>query len=580
MKAVNIFYVGDTHGCLEGENGLGGFAFLTTLFNQPDLQDKDTLTLRLFGGDICGSYPLSNEFEQEPDVEIMRLWNLDACVVGNHDLDHGPRRLLKFIRTLHAPNKKPAFLAANMDVSQEPLLAGLTQPFYLNESHGVVVIGLTTLEAAKGSHGGPHINFMEPHDVLRYLIPLIKSQNINKIIILSHLGYEEDQKLARCELINFSDLDFVILGNHTHTILGDNLDPQFFEKSSGSNPTVVENGKQKVLITAAGYHGFMIGHLQVEYDDSGRIVGFNSNPQVVVDQSKIKSDEQSLKIIDKYRRELTTKKPDFCKVMAHTEVNIIGLDSFLFCKSLEDINRREESICGNLAADGYFHFVREKLCEKTDFALFHAGGFRADIPKGPIYYWQLEQAHPYPQQKLVTLILTGEQIFKIFEESLSGLNKEEDYHRNAAFLHVSAGVTYTYHFEENNKANRIKTIELNGKPISFHEDYRVTVNSFMLGLDKGDKALYPTLQAAALIHLGSESGKKFIIQHDVRDLDALCFECRVHYKDRAIDTRLLQGRIKSNLPLLRDVHKCDRDLNPIHKTELKLEQFCTKVCVM
>ena len=85
-------------------------------------------------------------------------------------------------------------------------------------------------------------------------------KGVNKIILLSHIGYADDQTLAAA----IDGVD-VIVGGHSHTLLS-NTD----EAASGPYPTVVNSPSgDPVLIVSAEAYGKYLGELDVTFDDAG-----------------------------------------------------------------------------------------------------------------------------------------------------------------------------------------------------------------------------------------------------------------------------------------------------------------------
>ena len=76
---------------------------------------------------------------------------------------------------------------------------------------------------------------------LTFIQDLLKKQGVNKIILLSHLGYEKEKQIAQ----NVSGID-IILGGHTHNMLPD--------AKKGENLVVSPNG-EPVLIIQVGRDG-------------------------------------------------------------------------------------------------------------------------------------------------------------------------------------------------------------------------------------------------------------------------------------------------------------------------------------
>ena len=59
----------------------------------------------------------------------------------------------------------------------------------------VAFVGLTTLETPEIASPGPNVNFL-PYDNAQEEIDALTEQGINKIILLTHTGYDEDQAVA------------------------------------------------------------------------------------------------------------------------------------------------------------------------------------------------------------------------------------------------------------------------------------------------------------------------------------------------------------------------------------------------
>lgn len=552
-QSIKILHFTDYHGYLEGQNGIGGLAYLKSAVTEAAKVEDGVEVLTLYGGDLIGQYPLSKHFSYQPDIEILKTMRLGAFALGNHDFDDGPAVLRKIINDFNQDTEqKTAFLCANIDVTNESELADQITPYMIKRD--VAIVGLITLETEKGSCAGKNVAFKDPFVTAKEIIKELQSKQIQKIIFLSHLGFVEDQKLA--QMLRPYPNDFIILGGHTHTLLGKNLDP-ILGDSQGDYPTVVvhEDGEHKTLVTSASYHGRVLACLDLTYDAKGDIKGYSKDSIIPIDQAKVVPDKQAVAIIEKYKTLLLAKDKRYFDVVANSLAYIIGLDSFedRGLKKLEDISRREESIACNLAADGYYHYVKDVLKEEVDLALFHAGGWRTDIAPGPIYRWQLYQAHPYPNQTLVTIKLTADQLKAVLEEGVKGIG---NYHRNAQMLHGSAGFSYEFEYSDG-QTPTIQNMQLNNKEII--DDISVVVNRFMIGDPNKDEHSqpYPTL-----FKIAKQQGSHEIAKNRPRDLEALICECEHYYgKKRLIDGALLQGRLKSNLPSLRKIHGCDADIN-------------------
>lgn len=298
------------------------------------------------------------------------------------------------------------FLAANIDASEDQYLKDRIQPYilYKVDNEKVAIIGLTTEEIQK--YGEQKTGKIKLKNLQESVIAAVKNARENgaaTFVILSHLGYEEDKKLANSAFIQDLDISLVILGNHTHTTTGNILDEYSFGPSKGEYPTVVELAHgHKALITTVPHNAQAVAYLEVEYDAAGHIINYSKDSLIVVDE-KIPVDEKVTALIQDYKEKLP---PHLNKIYGETTIAYSGLDGQPpFAKPIEDYIRQTESPIGNLAADA-FHWQAKKLDENIDFSLIHAGGIRTDWPQDEITGWEIEQLHPF-KHHIVVLELTG-----------------------------------------------------------------------------------------------------------------------------------------------------------------------------
>ena len=90
------------------------------------------------------------------------------------------------------------------------------KPYIIKDygSNKTAYFGLTTNESGMNNIKGMQI--YDPYETAKDIIDKLKSAGINKIIAVTHLGIEQDKKLAEM----FPDIDLII-GGHSHTVLGD-----------------------------------------------------------------------------------------------------------------------------------------------------------------------------------------------------------------------------------------------------------------------------------------------------------------------------------------------------------------------
>lgn len=225
---LTVVHVNDVHShafpaSVSGASPLGGYARLATVVRQA--RSGGAPVLFLDGGDaIVGS---SSEYlvNGRPDygrvptygyrglevIDAMNLMGVDAMVLGNHDLDYGKRWLEGLMGRASFP-----VLSANVLRREIPDVDGATgtplgRPYVILERGGlrVGIIGLTTQEYIQSLQ----VQVADPLEAARALLPEVAGR-CDLLVVLSHLGYEMDLKLAR----EVPGIDLIV-GAHSHTLV-------------------------------------------------------------------------------------------------------------------------------------------------------------------------------------------------------------------------------------------------------------------------------------------------------------------------------------------------------------------------
>jgi len=224
---------------------LGGAARMKTAIDV--LSEDNENTLILHAGDAVQGTLYYTAYSGEADFVLLNYYGIDAMTLGNHEFDKGPGSVANYIAWAHFP-----IISANIDADAEPLLRGKILPFTLKVlgHNTVAIIGATTKDTESTSSPGENLKFEDVGKSVKNTVNLLKSLGLNKIILLSHIGYEEDIGLAE----SVSGID-VIVGGHSHTLLGDQAEFAEFGLSVPAGydyPTVVKNpdGKDVLVVQA------------------------------------------------------------------------------------------------------------------------------------------------------------------------------------------------------------------------------------------------------------------------------------------------------------------------------------------
>ena len=251
---------------------LGGLDRTASLIKKIRAERGDDKVLLLDGGDTWqGSYT-SLKTQGEDMLEAMNLLKPDA-MVGHWEFTLGQERLSELIDKIDFP-----FLGGNVfDTEWDEPVFESTSYF---EKGGVKV-------AVIGQHF-PYTPIANPS----YLVdgwsfgirPEIIQKNINKakkngaevVVLLSHNGFDVDQKLA-----SILDNVDVILTGHTHDAI----------------PRAIKI--KNTLLLSSGSHGKYLGRIDLKVDN-GKVVDFSSN-LIPIFSDVIQPDPEMTRLIDKIR---------------------------------------------------------------------------------------------------------------------------------------------------------------------------------------------------------------------------------------------------------------------------------------
>lgn len=417
----------------------GGIARLVTAVE--DARSRSANPLLLDAGDQFQGSLFYNHYKGKLSSEFMNGIGFDVMAVGNHEFDDGPQELRNFVDTLKFP-----MVMANADISQEPLLKDRIAKSVVVEKAGekIGVIGLTPLDNPELASPGKNIIFTPPIDAVQAEVDGLTAQGIDKIILLSHSGYEIDKQIAA----GTTGVD-VIVGGHSHTLLS-NTD----NTAAGPYPTVVND----VPIVTAYAYGKYLGELNVTFDDDGKVVSAAGAP-ILLDVS-IAEDAPTQQRLAELAKPLEELK---AKVVAESATAIDGS---------RDHCRQEECQMGNLVADAQLDRVKD---QGITISLVNGGGLRASIDEGQVTMGEVLTVLPF-QNTLATFQTTGKTVIAALENGVSQLDQGA-----GRFLQV-AGLKYA--FDPTAAAGgRISGVQVQDggswAPIKPDATYGVVVNNYV-----------------------------------------------------------------------------------------------------
>ena len=476
---LRILAINDLHGNLRPPSGgiriadsggqlkkvsvaAGGVEGMATLVRQ--LRDGRRNSIFVAAGDLIGASPLlSAMFHDEPTIESVSMMGLEISSVGNHEFDEGKDELLRMqnggchpIDHCQGPHPFTGASFHYLAASTIEKATGKTifPPYEVREFDGIKVafIGLTlkgtaTIVSPVGIAG---FEFRDEADTVNALVPELKAQGIEAIVVLIHEGGYPTGDYNECPGISGAIVDIVkkfdkavdvVISGHTHQAYICEIDGR--------------------LVTSGDKYGTIVTAIDLKLDPVSRDVISARADNVIVRTATQPKDPGQTALLAAYD-----------KLAAPIENRPAGSVS-------ETLSRAPtasgESALGDIIADAQLAATRPEASGGAAIAFTNPGGIRADISKqadGAVSYGDLFASQPFRNQ-LVTLTLTGAQIKAMLEQQWVDPKLPR-------ILQVSKGFSYAWDsarpYGERIIADRIM---LNGTRIDPAGGYRVTVNNYL-----------------------------------------------------------------------------------------------------
>jgi 5'-nucleotidase len=477
---VHLLAINDFHGSLQPPSGTffgapaGGAEYLATVIRQ--LRSTSRHHAVVSAGDLIGASPLlSALFHDEPTIEAMNRIGLDLNAVGNHEFDEGADELRRMQRGGCHPvdgcqdgdgfrGADFGFLAAN--VVEEDSGRTLFPPYRIRNFQGtkVAFVGMTLegTPAIVTPSGVAGLDFLDEADTVNALVPRLRRQGAEAIVVLLHEGGLTTGGLNDCPGVSgpivdvvarFDDeIDYVVSG-HTHRAY---------------NCALPNVAGRPIQVTSASSFGRAVTDIHLRIDRrSGEVLSTEAENLAV-------------------RRDVAPA-PDITELIAEYDAiaaplrdRVIGEITATIGKTPDDSG---ENAAGNLIADAQLAATAPADFGAAEVAFMNPGGVRDpgfvfDDPPGTggaVTYGEAFTVQPFGNS-LVTMTLTGTQILELLKQQWCG-------GPGPRILLPSEGFTYTWDESDDPCVGdgRVVTgsVMVNGAPLVEAQPYRVTVNSFL-----------------------------------------------------------------------------------------------------
>jgi len=443
---LTVLHTNDLHAHIDpskvGKLTFGGYAKQASLVKKYRAEDPNPILLS--GGDTFQGTLYFNQYTGLADLALMNLMGYQGMAVGNHEFDRGPEKLGDFATRATFP-----ILSCNLDVSAEPSLRNVVKPYAIVKVGGekIGLIGATTPDLPTISSPGPNVKLIDLYNAIDKSIAALRGEGVNKIVLLSHLGYSLEKSVAaQC-----SGLD-VIVGGHSHSYLGADTGIQGFPKPLGDYPTVVKNPESQVLIVSAWEWGKVFGRIKVTFDDAGKVKSWADARPILVDDS-IPEEPVAASLVAAFQKPIEDLRK-----------TVVATTPLPLTRSQENTGN---SLLGDIIADAMLAYGSKSGAQ---VALMNNGGIRADIDAGPITFDELIQTSPFGNT-LVVMDLSGAELLAALEHGAEG---------RGVSIHISKGTKVKYDLKKP-AGSRVVEATIDGTPIDPAKTYKVVVNNFMAG---------------------------------------------------------------------------------------------------
>lgn len=427
--SVTIIQINDVHGYLEPHPELvwqgteaafprlGGYARLAALL-QNLRRERPGAVVALDNGDTFhGTYPVVQS-QGQVLVPILNALALDG-MTAHWDFAYGPRHLQALAAQLSYP-----LLAINcFDRATGELVFPPTRVVERGGLRiGIIGIAATIVDKTMPPQFSTGVRLTLGQDELPgHIARLRQVEGADLVVILSHLGFPQDLKLAAA----VPGID-ALLSGHTHNRL---------ERPAWVNGTPV---------IQSGCHGAFAGRLDLDVRD-GRVIG--------VDHRLIALDDtfsENLEVKALVDAALAPDRAMLAEVVGRTDQALHR--NTMFQTPMDDL-----LLDAIAAAAG------------TNLAFSNGWRYGAPVPPGPITVNDLWNIIP-PNPPVSVVTLTGEELVAMIEENLERTFAADPYDQMGGYVKRCRGLR-VYAKLENPAGQRVERLFVGDQPVEPRQNY-------------------------------------------------------------------------------------------------------------
>ena len=431
-KNLTLLHSNDLHGDFLAEKVdeklTGGVSMLSGYISKTRKEEKNVLYA--ISGDMFKGSLIDQEYRGISTIEIMNLLAPDVVTLGNHEVDYGLAHLLFLEKCAKFP-----IINANMFLTSNNTRLFNSHKIIEIDGMKIMFIGILTEDVLEYTRNEKLISTLvgikDAAEEVGRICMAYQTVDIDLTVLLTHIGWENDQKLA-AQLDPDWGVDLII-GGHSHTLI--------------DKPAEV-NG---IPIVQAAVGTDQIGRFDLVIDTDTNSIDSYKWQLIPITADNCPRDMELEKVVENYKS-ITD---------AVYEQVLTRLDGVY-----TQFRRNRDSQLGHLFTD----IVKEGT--GVDIVFISSGAIRGQQLGVVVTKGDLRKVFPY-DNKVVEFKLTGKQLreallFMFRDESIDAPDD------GGEFYQLSKGVKVVYNRQE----HRLETLELNGHAIQDDDMIKVAMGDF------------------------------------------------------------------------------------------------------
>lgn len=477
---------------------IGGYPRAVTKIKSLQTENENTLTLN--AGDTFQGTLYYSFFDGDADSDMMNMIAWDAMSLGNHEFDDGDQHLADYLSSLTTLSNETV-LASNIEVPAGNPLENKWSPYTIKwfpNGAKVGVIGIDIVGKTKySSNPSDEVVFRDEVETAQKYIDELQEKGINKIVLLSHVGLDNDKKYAT----QLSGVD-IIIGGDSHSLMGDFTNVGLTSHEIQYPFETLDKDGNKVCIGQSWEYAHVVGNMNVSFSGNGIVESCTGTNIALLGDTFMMNDNEVNATV-KSEIDTVINASSNLEVVAKDSVTLATLQTYV-----DQVDLKKSEFLGN-AAERLGHnripgdhkdgiaalplgsdiapIVAKSfydLSNRADACIQNAGGVRVAIEEGSVTYGDAYTLLPFANT-LYELDMFGSEIKSVLEDAVDeSLAGGADGQISTGAFPYAYGLRYdVVGYEE--KGNRIQNLEVKDRStgtwsdITDTEMYVVVTNNYI-----------------------------------------------------------------------------------------------------